>query len=399
MRAGNRWCILSGCLLAGLLTNCSGVDEEPPGFARSDSLGVEIVEVLFPPSIPLEEWTVSPEPVISIGKIEGEEPYLFEEIVGARRTAAGRIVVANGGGGQDLRVFDSEGQFLRSAGRSGAGPGEFQRLGRLMGYRGDSVAVWDGRLRRISVFDGEGSLGRSLSLSVLPNAVNPVAGWPDGRFLSVPQVMGYLDLNVRAGWQWAKVGVIDESGESYVELAELQQYPVELNERGLPINVQLHGAGFHLPSDAGFAWCRQDAGELRFFDAGGRLRSTVRLLADPIPVTQEHLDRRLARMEADGRDAAYIERTRKQYQERPMAEFFPVFAQAFQDPSGLLWLQPNDPDSVGDRRFFVLDLSHGWVATVEIPAGTIQQVGEDFILFTRIDDLGVFRVDLHALMR
>jgi hypothetical protein len=398
MRAVDRWSIVSGCLLTVLLTNCSGMDDEPRGFTRSDSLTVEIVEVTFPPSIPLQEWTISPEPVLSIGKIEGEEPYLFDEVVGALRTTASRIVVANGGGAQDLRFFDSEGRFLRSAGRRGAGPGEFQRLGRLMGYRGDSLAVWDGSLRRISVFDGEGRLGRILSLSVLPNAVNPVAGWPDGRFLSVPQVMGYYDINVRTGWQWAKVGVIDESGESYVELAELQQYPVQLNERGLPLVVQFHGAGFHLVSEAGLAWCRQDTGEVLFFDADGGLRSIVRLLSDPIPVTQKHLDRRLARMEAEGRGAAYIARTRKQYEERPMADFFPVFAQAILDSSGFLWLQPYDPDSAG-ARFFVLDLYHGWVATVEIPAGTIQQVGENSILFSRTDDLGVFRVDLHALTR
>ncbi len=56
-----------------------------------------------------------------------------------------------------IRVFDStSGELLRTIGRAGNGPGEFQGIARL-GWKQDTLYAVDSRLHRISLFSADGS--------------------------------------------------------------------------------------------------------------------------------------------------------------------------------------------------------------------------------------------------
>ena len=57
----------------------------------------------------------------------------------------GRLVVTNGGSA-DVRYYAADGAHLRTTGRRGQGPGEFQRPGLLLPLAGVSVLVVDGRV-------------------------------------------------------------------------------------------------------------------------------------------------------------------------------------------------------------------------------------------------------------
>lgn len=63
--------------------------------------------------------------------------------------ARGRIVVAQRNPAQ-VHVLDTAGRLLRSIGKQGRGPAEFLLPSAVL--YGDSVIVWDGQLRRLSVF-------------------------------------------------------------------------------------------------------------------------------------------------------------------------------------------------------------------------------------------------------
>lgn len=59
----------------------------------------------------------------------------------------------------ELRVFDLRGEYVRTIGRSGGGPGEF-RFPYSVGSIGDRVWVWDSQLNRFSLFaEGGQSVG------------------------------------------------------------------------------------------------------------------------------------------------------------------------------------------------------------------------------------------------
>ena len=62
---------------------------------------------------------------LSIGKIEGERPYLFDDVRAVAMDLFGRIYVADSGA-DEIRVFSDAGEYLFRLGGRGSGPGEFQ---------------------------------------------------------------------------------------------------------------------------------------------------------------------------------------------------------------------------------------------------------------------------------
>ncbi len=132
-----------------------------------DSAGIRIVENARPPHGSRLAWRIGPEPSLSIGVLEGDEPHMLFAVRDAIRLADGRIVVANGGSAE-LRFFDSNGSHLGTRGGRGEGPGEFRELGNVAPWPGDSLVAWFAPGWRISVFDGDGIgadyiLGKSVS--------------------------------------------------------------------------------------------------------------------------------------------------------------------------------------------------------------------------------------------
>jgi hypothetical protein len=61
--------------------------------------------------------------------------------------------------------FDERGRFLRKWGRSGSGPGEMRRPA-VLGWRGDSLWVFDFALARISLFTANGAFHRAIAVPV-----------------------------------------------------------------------------------------------------------------------------------------------------------------------------------------------------------------------------------------
>ncbi|HKP28677.1 MAG TPA: hypothetical protein VJU15_04720, partial [Gemmatimonadales bacterium] len=63
-------------------------------------------------------------------------------------------------------VIDSRGRVIRSLGRKGSGPGEFQNSGPSSPWRGDSVLLGDAGSLRFSVFDTSLRYVRSFPMAV-----------------------------------------------------------------------------------------------------------------------------------------------------------------------------------------------------------------------------------------
>ncbi|MCY4574961.1 MAG: hypothetical protein OXF01_19480, partial [Gemmatimonadetes bacterium] len=120
-------------LLAGLssLTLACQPGDSPvrqPGTEVQDSAGIRIIENPRPAEGSRLGWRVGPEPAVTIGAAEGEEPYLLQHAIGATRLSDGRIVVADYGS-MELRIFDgASGTHLTTLGGVGEGPGEYGGL-------------------------------------------------------------------------------------------------------------------------------------------------------------------------------------------------------------------------------------------------------------------------------
>lgn len=90
-----------------------------------------------------------------------------------------------------VSVFGADGQLKRQIGRQGQGPGEFELPWLIAILSGDSVAVWDAALARVSVFSPSHAFVRSSSLP--PTWVlHSLRELPNGRLLA-----SALDLSTR----------------------------------------------------------------------------------------------------------------------------------------------------------------------------------------------------------
>lgn len=133
------------------------------------------------------QWHLAPE--LRIGGLNSSDASLTE-VRSVVADGEGRIYVSQPQEGL-VRVFDEHGAFVRTIGRRGSGPGEFQQLGSI-GLVGDSLYAVDLVLQRISVFRTDGSHIRTLAVTSPPlegfRAAGPIAILADGSIVAQPTV-------------------------------------------------------------------------------------------------------------------------------------------------------------------------------------------------------------------
>jgi hypothetical protein len=113
-------------------------------------------------TVPQDEqirWSLREE--LRIGSID-EENYTFGRVVGIEVDPQGNIAV-NQAQLREVRIYSPEGQYLRTVGSEGSGPGQFRSVGR-MGFRGDSMWVADSPQSRITMFSPEGEVLNTLAV-------------------------------------------------------------------------------------------------------------------------------------------------------------------------------------------------------------------------------------------
>jgi hypothetical protein len=147
------------------VSSCAGPGESGgPAVTVTDSAGIEIVTSAVPAWQSGGGWSISEAPTLEIGTVSGEDAYSLYRVRGVIRLPDGRIAIANGGTWQ-IRIYDEHGVHQQDIGRNGDGPGEFRSLRELWLSRGDSMMTADFRLNRVTLFDSEGRLGRTIQIS------------------------------------------------------------------------------------------------------------------------------------------------------------------------------------------------------------------------------------------
>lgn len=145
-------------LLPVLLAGCGGAAASNLSHAVVDSLpgGIPRVSSAGPTA-----WTDSTgAELVEQGRFSGEDgsPAELAEPRSIAVDEAGRVYVVDNKPAA-IKVFSPDGQFIRSIGREGEGPGEF-RVG-FIAVRGGHLVLHDPRLSRTSVWDTAGSFIRS----------------------------------------------------------------------------------------------------------------------------------------------------------------------------------------------------------------------------------------------
>lgn len=268
-------------LLALLLTACG---------SGSDAAGRGIVvhnthEPLWAPG---EEWQVVEE--LRIGSAMSEGPDLFGAIYSFDVDAWGRIFVLDDQA-QEVRIFDSDGVFVRTVGQKGEGPGEFTSAVSVDLSRNGEIWVMGMREGRVSIFDTTGTWLRQERTSTGGWTVRPYPGGfdPMGR---------YNVLIQSAGRRWM---VRFDQSYSPIDTIPLPENPVErqfFETPGASTSVPFQGTMRWRFSPTGTVWTLLTGRyELTEMTTGGEVLRTVTKDHEPIPVTDEDREEAIADLE------------------------------------------------------------------------------------------------------
>ena len=153
--------VIQAAILATLL-GCSGDSDAGPMAEVVDSAGARIVTYdLSDVSVPTY-WTVG-EHDLEIGVADGAGEYTFSRISDVGLSHDGSFVVSDALS-QEIRVYDTNGAYVRTLGGPGEGPGEFATAPLIAGLSGDTVFAWDSRSRRITSLSGSGDVIEMVTL-------------------------------------------------------------------------------------------------------------------------------------------------------------------------------------------------------------------------------------------
>lgn len=353
---------------------------------------------------PVAAWRLSAEPYVKLGG--GGDPG-FSMPTAVARTRDG-FVVADAGTGQ-LRFFDPQGKPTRTVGRTGRGPGEFQFIGWIGTLPGDSVAVWDPSLRRVSIFGPEGSLARDFAPQGLSGSFPSAYGvFDDGTLLMSTglESAGAPSVDGRAWRDTIALLRIGRTGEVMDTVARVPgpaRYGATgasgmLRTNSVPFgpntSAAVHGQNVYLATGERY--------EIGVYGAGGAARMRIRKQVRPLRVTDADRASYAANLvQADGTPEQRRER-KKMIEDAPYPPTMSPVEVLVADQEGNVWVKEPQPPSTWDQfsRWSVFDTRGRWIATVETPGRfAMEEIGPDWVLGRRSDPDGTSYVGMYRLER
>ena len=414
--------------LAGLSFLAAGCESgDSPGggddtFQVWDSAGIEIVESAAP-AWGDDGWTVSDSPGVAIGRMEGDERYLFGSVAGATVLRDGRIAVLDGQSAL-IRVYSAEGDHIEDWGGQGEGPGEFRYPWYIFPYRGDSILVGEIGAMSLTVLDAGGQFGRRLvpemqmsfatdfrrrmeegDRSVVPaeSCCNLWGAFGTGAFLlSYPEMIPNTGTGTKRGTLSA--AITPDSGGAPEPAGDFEGSTYSLGLDGERTGFQFPPWFNMAAGRDGYYATEGDEYSIDEYDVSGRLRRIVRLAREPGPVTDEVRAAHEQRLRdwilaPDTRVHGTPEETLERMLAEPYPSHLPTFVQLLTDSEGNLWARQERYGAANDiDEYFVFGSEGRHLGVIELPANfRVFQIGADFILGSVRDELDVQYVHLYGI--
>jgi hypothetical protein len=402
------------------LAACGDDGAPPPALTRfTDSAGVAIVT--NPPGDAVYA-TIAPEPLLSIGAIDGPAEVLFGRIASVAIDGAGNLIVADGQMGE-IRIFDASGGHLQTIGGPGEGPGEFRALAGAWPAADGAIVAVDQRLDRITRFGRDGELLATATFRGPGERpmIRPVRLAGPGRFLSRVESLNLPPLDGAFNLEDALESISDPSGSrsEYLVRHDLEGALIDTVAAvpGQATQTTAQGSGTNLSiqimrmpfspapaatasADGRMAVTTGRSFEYSAYDPAGTLERIVRLVEEPLVHTDAHLEA-WVRGSTGGResmDDAQVEAALRRYREMPLPERLPAWSSLLIADGGEIWARRfaiRGAETV-PRDVFGTDGSH--LGQLVAPASLrIQHVGDGRLTVISTDDLGVERVEVYEL--
>lgn len=384
--------LVGACLcLAALGSACEGASPRPAGHTVTDSAGVRLVSSSRPAWDSGNAWVIDTAPLRAVGGDERDSLAMLQLVAGAMRQSDGTLVVADRGSSQ-LKYFDVSGQLVRTVGRKGSGPGEFEDMAWLQPCGGDSAFVADIGNRLASVIAPDGRLVRRFTVETSEGSGTPftTSCARSGRMVTT----GWGDLRRSLGQQRPfrpDVPVDLSSVRDGVTLRSLGRFPgtetVPLPGGGGP---RAGGRWLHVAMGSNALWLAPNDGRgLLRYDSLGALTLVARYGDGDPPLTAADA-RFLTRVILDSlpiaRQRAQVERELALH---PFPDRLPQHFALMVDARDHLWVQRPPRAADPEPAWDVLSPDGVWLGALRLPGGVRPlEIGGDYVVTVGIGDHG-----------
>lgn len=378
-----------------LVAACAGEANQPVD-APQEFPGIQALESSVPKWERDQGWRIAEAPLLDLANSGTGPSHEFERVSDALRLEDGRIVVADDGW-REVRLFSPSGDYIRSMGNPGEGPGEFRRIRSISRWRGDSLVAFDQMLGRATIFSESGGV-RTILLGSSSRRPVYVHGLGESGLIGLFSDPGLRPTDPGAYRRPYFVLQLDAEGVVVDTLAEIggrEEYlasgvsgPLVIGKDG-----QLAARGF----DVVFGGSGTLAFE-RYRDGVGQVQE-VRALGSDLALSDEEIEqvRRLLIRPHDPPDI------RRFVETMPIPSSRPAFSKLLIDAEGCVWAAsyriPSEPEE-GARPWEVFDAEGAWLGQVMVPDGfSPLDIGGKSILGVWRDSLDVQHVQIRALTR
>ncbi len=375
------------------------------------------------------------EDVYRVGTMTGEDWEQFGNVRRVGFDSEGKLYVFDNQADR-IHVVDPDGQYVRTLGRSGEGPGEFSSPDGLAVMRDGRVVIADLGHRAYHIFDANGEIERMVAMALEGGDLRITDIYPDPGGEAIFTAVGAQMLSGSMGGTGARttphrsrpVERLILSGDAATKDTIADGWlPSGGDNTSIPIdgqtNYRVPRPGVFGPDilpgvlpDGSVAFSDSSAYAIKIARPGTGVWRILTRPQRPIPVTnrviEDEKDRRLKELEARGargvivingvRQAPDLQRARQRIDDLEFFDEVSIVRDLKTGWSGEIWVQrhgeePGDDDGPID----VLTMDGQYVGTY--PAGSIKMpdaFGPDgLVAFVETDDLDVETVAVRRLGR
>jgi len=349
----------------------------------TDSAGVAIVTNTATPMWRAEDaWTVEED--LRIGTVAGAPELQFGVVTGLDIGPDGTVYVLDMQA-SEIRAFDSQGNYLRTFGGPGAGPGELspQAMGVFIDPAGDILVIDLGN-QRVNRYRSDGTPAGSFRVELAAGVPTRWEMSADGKLMA--QLRGLNVPGIAALAEGDPIVVYDTTGAVVDTLTMLPkgQTLEEMTEEKISMRVFAAEPLWDLDSEGKIYTAMNDQYRILVNAPDGTLTRIIRRDVERKPVE-----------EAD--QNAILKGIREQYEQFNVppqaieqliqgigfADFYPAFGQMFIGPGGNLWVQrirsardmaasadevaEFDPQDIGSPEWEVFDQDGRYLGVVTLP--------------------------------
>lgn len=417
--------LLLSVALAGCGSESPGSGSRDSGVTVRDSAGVRIVENFDSAWTEKTRWRLAEEPDLRIGSVDGTVAGTDFGRLDDVLLIDGRVVAADGQI-RAIRVYDTDGRWLRDLGDQGDGPLEFRFIESVFAVL-DTAVVWDANRRRLVYFPINGDEGRAVSYAPVGDRtagdlVDAIL--PDGR-----AVVGPVPVVHDSGSEVSETlverthRVIRSPGSAADTIGTLPSYIAYSYGRDrspAPILYSPFGAFEPAGSDAvWFGWGARRY-ELRQIPVGA---SDEPPLVVRRPWTPEPLPERVQRGILQYFDSAFAatstdlppevrQQQRAYFESLRVSDPLPSYWAFEVSNDGHLWVNDSrraaeltigsvlGSERIASTGWSVFSPEGRWLGTIDIPNDFAPTtIGAEWVLGIRTDDLGVQWIERYPVLK